>query len=115
MSFAWRHLLIGWSLGGAVAAAAEPAVVPIPASVDAREGEFLVTGAPPIVAVAANADARGAAVVIGGFIARAWGTRLRIHSGVARDRAINFEIDRRGGLAPEAYRVEITPRRVTVS
>ncbi len=115
MRFALRHLLIAWSLGAAVAAAAEPAVVPIPASVEAREGEFLVTGATPIVAVAADADARGAAVVIGGFIARAWGPKLRMHSGAARDRAINFEIDRRGGLAPEAYRLEITPRRVTVS
>jgi hexosaminidase len=115
MRFALRHLLIACSLGAAVAAAAELAVVPIPAAVEAREGEFLVTGATTVVAVAGDADARRAGALIGGFIAREWGPRLRMQSGVARDRAINFEIDRRGGFAPEAYRLEITPRRVTVS
>ena len=115
MRLALRQLLLAWGVAASAAAAAapEPPLVPIPARVEAREGEFAGTDA--TLLIADEPEARRVAMVVAGFIERTSGLKLGVRGGTARDRAINFEIDRRGGLAPEAYRIEVSARRATVS
>ena len=95
--------------------AAEPAVIPNPASVAVHQGEFRLSARTQIVVASGDEATRRVGANLADLIARLNGMRLRVRTGAARDGAINLELDRRGGLAPEAYRLEANPRRINIS
>ena len=91
-------------------------VIPAPASVARHEGAFPLSAGTSIV-VPPSQDAAGAvAPILAGYIERANGLKLPIRAGAARDGAINLRLDESlAGRGPEAYRVEVTPRRITLA
>ncbi len=98
-----------------VCAGQAPAIVPNPASIEMQAGTFPLTASTPLVAQRGDAAARRVALDFAELARRSNGFTLHVRSGAARDAAINFRIDRRGGLASEAYRLEVTPRRIAIT
>jgi hexosaminidase len=88
-------------------------VIPRPVSVTASAGPFTITSA---TVVSAAPAARRLAQQLVDYLAPATGWRLRLTSGAgAGSRAIVLRLD--GSLAalgPEGYRLEVTPRRLTI-
>jgi len=114
MRRALRVVAIACSLAAAHAAGAELAIVPKPASVVSHEGAFALSGEVPIVV----GPGRGMLRIAGNFAAlveSTHGIKLAVSRGKARDGAIVFALDARKGANPEAYRLEVTPMRITVS
>ncbi len=107
--------VIAWTVfaGGALAAA-EPAVVPNPAAIVHEAGAFPLSAATPIVVADANDASAKVAASLADLIRRVNGMNLRIQPGAARDGAIVLSLESRGGLGPEAYRLEVYPNRVTI-
>ena len=90
-------------------------VIPAPASVERHEGAFLLSAATPIV-VSSSQEAPGlVAPILVDYVERTNGLKLAIRAGEPRDRAINLRIIQTLVAAPEAYRVEVTRERVTLS
>ena len=96
-------------------AAESPAIIPNPASHERLAGEFRLSAATPIVAAESDGAVRRVGANLADLIARSTAMRLRVHSGVERDGAINLRVDNGGGLEPEAYALEVRPERITVS
>jgi len=94
-------------------AAMLPAVVPLPAEVVAADGAFLLHAGTPVQVPARDPEAEGAARYFVSLLARSRGLSLPVRPGEARDQAIVFE--RRSGFESEGYRLEVTPRRVTIT
>jgi len=114
MRRAIRAVAIACTLAAALPAAGALAVVPRPASAVPHEGSFQLTARVPIV-VAHRRDAYRVAENLAELLARTHGFKPAVSLGKARDGAIVFEHDPRPGLDPEAYRLEVTPRRITIS
>lgn len=92
------------------------AVIPAPAAVARHAGTFVLSGATPIVVDAPGGPAGEVAPILADLVGRTNGFRLAIRAGAARDRAINVRIDESlANVGLEAYRVEVTPTRVTLS
>src|SRR5258708_2325247 len=106
---------IAWTVfaGGALAAA-EPAVVPTPAAIVHEVGMFALSASAPIVVADASDASAKVAASLADLIRRVNGMSLRIQPGAARDGAIVLDLDGRGGLGPEAYRLEVRPKRITI-
>ncbi len=106
---------IAWTVfaGGALAAA-EPAVVPNPAAIVHEVGMFALSASTPIVVADASDASAKVAASLADLIRRVNGMSLRIQPGAARDGAIVLDLDGRGGLGPEAYRLEVRPKRITI-
>jgi hexosaminidase len=96
-------------------AAEEPAVIPNPASITRAAGEFALGRATAIVAVDGDAEARSAAVTLAEIFRDTRGLRWSVAAGEARDGEINLRRDASSALGAEGYRLEVTPRRVTVT
>jgi hexosaminidase len=94
------------------AAAQAPAIVPNPASIEPRAGAFALSAATPVVVDAAAA--RRVALVFADLVQRSNGIKLQVRAGTARDGAVNLRLDTRGGLAPEAYHLEVSPARIAI-
>ncbi len=90
-------------------------VIPVPASVEASSGEFGLDASTPIRVPRADRGAEAAARYLGSMLERVRGLTLPTRpAGTASGRgSISFE--RRPGLASEAYALEITPARVTIT
>jgi len=114
MRRAFRAVVTACTLAAALPAAAELAIVPKPASVELHEGAFTLGPRVPVVAAKGRESYR-VAERFAELLARSHGMKLRISLGKPRDGAIVFQHDPRPGLDPEAYRLEVTPRRITVS
>ena len=100
----------------ACAAGESLGVIPAPASVSRHTGAFVVSASTPIVVDAPAGIAGGAPALLADWIARSNGFALAIHNGAARDRAINLRVDDAlAGRGPEAYRVDVTPSRITLT
>ena len=99
----------------AVAAAELLSVIPAPASHAPQAGTFVVGANTAVVVDSPREEAAGAAAILVDLIERSSGLRLAIARGAARDRAINLRIDMTRASGKEAYRVEVTPTRITLS
>lgn len=99
----------------APALAATPAIVPNPASMRIESGEFRLSAATPIVVTGPDRGALRAAASVAHLIRRTNGMRLAVRTAQARDNAIVLRLDPTAQLGPEAYRLEVSPRRVTVT
>src|SRR5260221_1881129 len=105
---------IATTFASLAAFAQSPAIVPNPASVERTAGEFALSAATPVVVAGGDAMARRVAANFALLVARSNSLRLRVQGGAARDGAINLRIDRAAALGPEAYRLEVSPARVTL-
>ncbi len=99
-------------LAAASAPAQEPALVPIPAAIARHAGAFRLTASTPVVVAPGDAVARRAAGVLVERIARTRGLALPVRAGAPRDGAI--VLARMPGRG-ESYRLEVTPRRITLA
>jgi hexosaminidase len=106
---------IAWTVfaGGALAAS-ESAVVPNPASMVREAGAFPLSAATPIVVTDASEASGQVAASLADLLRRVNGMTLRVRPGAARDGAIVLAIDPGAGLGPEAYRLEVRSRRITI-
>jgi hexosaminidase len=93
---------------------AHPApVIPLPATIVTGPGAFAVDPATTLVASRQDPEAAAGASFLAGLFAKSRGTALPVVSGAPRDGAIVFE--RRTGLGPEDYTLEVTPTRITIA
>ena len=94
-------------------AGAPGAVIPAPAIVTAVDGVFRVTAGTGLRVPAGDRGAVQAARYFASLAARSRGLELAVRNGGMAPSAISFE--RRAGLGPEAYRLEVTADRVRVA
>ena len=112
-----RSLLPG-AIGAALAllswpaAAAGPALLPLPRSIAARTGGFALTRHSVITVPRGDAGARNAAERLADLIAVGRGPRLTIREGQS---ANGIRFVRAAGLGPEAYRIETGPAGAVVT
>jgi len=93
--------------------AAHGGVIPAPAEVKPGDGWFSVDSTVVLRVPPADRDAQAAAHYLADLWSRTNALTLPVRAAARTGRAIEFR--RRGGLSPEAYRIEVTPLRVTVS
>ncbi len=108
------HLLV-LLLAASAARAQDPALVPIPASVQRHAGAFRLSPATPVLVAPGDAVALRAAGVLVERIARTHGIALRVQAGAARDGAIVLVRRAAGAPGDESYRLDVTPLRITLS
>jgi hexosaminidase len=112
----------------ASAQAAEPAVIPNPASVVVQQGEFRLSARTPIVVASEKLSkltpgmvssdelsVRRVAAILADLVRRTHRWVLPVMSGPRRDGAINLRLEGDAGLGAEGYRLEAEPRRVTIT
>ena len=101
----------------AVALALPPAahggVIPAPAEVKPADGWFSVDSTVVLRVPPGDRDAQAAAHYLADLWSRTNALTLPVRAAARAGRAIEFR--RLAGLSPEAYRIEVTPLRVTVS
>ena len=110
-------LAIAFLLAPAAAPAAdnaEPALVPRPASIERHAGTFLLSAATPIVVAPGDEAAATAAAVLVERMKKSRGYTLATVPGAARDGAIVLERTSEAAHGDEAYRLDVTPRRITL-
>src|SRR5688572_1219944 len=83
-------------------------VIPNPASITPAQGQFALASATVIVVPAGDAEAERTAQRLRTLL----GSKAPVVAGEPRDNAINLV---RGGAAGEGYRVDVSPRRVTIA
>src|SRR3954466_5096104 len=93
-------------------AAAAPAVLPMPASVEAREGSLAIAGG-SAVGSSADEGARRAAQRFASLVQALHGVRLVPRSN-STQAAVRFERIADAALGPEGYRLEVTDSAAVV-
>jgi len=86
-------------------------IVPSPASVTAGHGHFAVTAATPVLCASPGADCDWVVGYFTGLVKSARG--LQLSSGGVPRGAIQLRLS--DGMAPEAYRLDVTPEGVTIT
>jgi hexosaminidase len=104
-------LLLVLSSPAFAARTAMPSLIPLPATMQRLQGEFLLAPGTPVVA--RDAAAREAADYFIAHVARTRGITLRSRP-VGGQHAIVFAIDPTAPANPEAYRLQVTPDGVSV-
>jgi hexosaminidase len=107
---------VALALSLALPAAAWSGVIPVPAEVVLGTGSFSVDSSTTLRVPRGDRDADDAARYLVELWTRTNGLTLPVTKGttdVAPTHTIVFE--RRPGFGPEAYRIEVTPQRITVS
>jgi hexosaminidase len=110
-----RLAAIACTFASAMAAAQAPAVVPNPASAVRYAGIFRLSASTPVVVDRGDGEAMRVASILADLVKRSNGIALPVREGAPRDLAVNLRIDAASGLAPEGYRVEVKPRRITLT
>jgi hexosaminidase len=97
------------------ATSAEPALIPVPASMQRHAGSFPVGPATQLLAL--DPQARAVAEQFAGFVARTRGLQLKVQEAASdRKGAIHFRIDPEAiGTDPESYTLNVDPQRIVVS
>ncbi|MGH8027593.1 MAG: beta-N-acetylhexosaminidase, partial [Pseudoxanthomonas sp.] len=97
------------------ATASEPALIPVPASMQRHEGSFPVSPATQVLAL--DPQARAAAEQFAAFVAKSHAVALKVRQADGANKgAIRFRIDpQAAGTAPESYTLEIDPQHAIVS
>ena len=103
------------ALSLALPLAAHGGVIPAPAEITPRSGAFDVDATVVMRVPPRDRDAKAAAHYLADLWTRTNGLTLPVRAGAAQADAAAIEFRRRGGFRPEAYRIEVTPRRITVS
>jgi len=98
---------------GATSTPALCPVIPLPNQVMAAEGAFAIRAATVVRINPGDSAASAAAHYLIDQLARSGGLKLALRSGATPDGAITFET--RPGLAAEAYRLQISPRRALIT
>ncbi len=93
----------------------EPAIVPIPASVERRWADLRIEPATVIMVPPNDAAAQRAARNLRELIRRSHRLDLVIREGAPQDDAINFRRREEAGRDPEAYRIEVRALRATIT
>ena len=95
----------------------EPRLVPLPASIERHAGEFHLSAATPVIVESGDGIAATAAAVLVERMARSRGYALAARPGAPRDGAIVLHRETRDGTheGDESYRLEVTPRRITLT
>ncbi len=88
-------------------------MIPIPAEAILDGGSFRMHPGLRLRVAAGDPDAAVAARYLSGLLARSRGLSLAVQTGGPSAGTIAFE--RRSGLGPEAYRLEVLPRGITIS
>ncbi|HJV43481.1 beta-N-acetylhexosaminidase [Caulobacter sp.] len=94
------------------AGAADLTLTPAPAKAVRADGVFELTAATPIVVSKGDVEARGVADQLADLIRRSRGFRPKVVEGDPTDGAI---VLRREGPAGEAYRLDVSPKAVTIA
>ena len=115
MRRAFRLAAFACTLAATFVAAGELAIVPVPASVERHEGAFALSGGVPVVVSAADAESLRAGANFASLVEKSHGLKLAVSHGKARDGAIVLEPAARTASDPEAYRLEVTPKRITIT
>jgi hexosaminidase len=93
---------------------AEPPLVPRPASIERHAGSFNLSSTTAIVVAPGDEAASTAAAVLAERLKKSRGLALATAPGPARDGAIVLERGGDAAAGDEAYRLEVTPRRITL-
>ncbi|HET7083318.1 MAG TPA: family 20 glycosylhydrolase [Rhizomicrobium sp.] len=98
------------------AASAAPSIIPAPASATPGQGHFTVTAATQVLCAGKQADCAWVAGYFTDLLKRARGLQLNTGTG-EQSGAISLRLsdEKSAGIAPEAYRLDITPGGVTVT
>ena len=99
----------------ALPSAAHGGVIPAPAEVKPGSGRFQVGSTVIMRVPPGDRDAEAAARYLDDLWTRTNGLRLPVRAGFAEGHAPTIVFKRRSGYGGEAYEIEVTPRRVTVS
>ena len=95
--------------------AAHGGVIPAPAEVNPGSGFFRVDATVVMRVPPRDRDADAAAHYLAQLWTRTNGLSLPVRAGSAEGHAPTIEFRRRSGFRREAYRIQVTPQRVTVS
>jgi len=90
-------------------------VIPAPAEVKPGSGLFRLDPAVVLRVAPGDRDAEAAARYLADLWARTNALTLPVRAGRAEGHAPTIEFKSRGGFAPEAYAIEVTPQQITVS
>jgi len=104
---------LAWLAACGALAAELPAIVPNPASMERRSGEFPLLASTTIVA-SGGEGARAAAMRFASLAERFHGVKLEVREGRGRDGAIAVKLDPRAQLGAEGYRIDATAQRVSL-
>ena len=88
-------------------------IIPAPVSAIAAQGHFTVTAATPVVCAASDPDCAWVAQYLTDLVKRSRGLQLSAGTDGGARGAIALRLS--AGMAPEAYRLDVTPGGVTVS
>jgi hexosaminidase len=110
-----KGVLLAMALAAASAWCCEPSVVPAPASLERLAGELRIGAGTVLVVPPKDAEAKRVAGYLADLLQRSGAGTLRVQTGEPRDGAINLSIDGAKASGEEAYRLETTPARATLS
>jgi len=103
------------AVGLALPLAAHAGVIPAPAEINPGSGLFHVDSTVVLQVPPRDRDAEAAAHYLAQLWTRTNGLTLPVHAGAAEGHAPTIEFRRRSGFRREAYGIEVTPQRITVS
>jgi hexosaminidase len=100
-----------------LSAAARSGVIPVPAEILPRAGSFAIDAASSVEVSRGDRDADKAARYLVDLWSRTNGLTLQVTNaaGGAAPAAAAIVFRRQSGLGPEAYEIDVAPRRITVS
>ncbi len=90
-------------------------IIPLPASIEPGQGEFVVNASTQIVVATDDAAARQAAQQFVDMLRASTGTALAVRTGKAEDAAIVFATDAALDTGEEGYVLEIAPEGVRIA
>ncbi len=99
----------------ASAVAPSPSVIPNPAAMTSQQGEFKLTATTSIVVPANDRQAKRVAQYFSDLVQRTRGVRIPVRTGQPSDGNINFLREVDGKFGKEAYRLDASAARVTIS
>ena len=100
---------------GALAAVQSPSVIPNPAAMTSQQGEFRLTATTSIIVPANDREATWVAQYFSDLLLRARGLHLPVRTGPPSDGNINFQRAGGGKSGNEAYQIDATSARITIS
>ena len=99
----------------ALAIVQSPSVIPNPAAMTSQQGEFRLTATTSIVVPTNDKEAKRVAQYFSDLILRTRGLHLPVRTGPPRDGKISFQRAGDRSAGNEAYQLDVTAARVTIS
>ena len=98
-----------------VVQAATPSLIPMPATLTARQGSFSVDDSVVIAVPAGDPAAQRVAIYLRDLLSRTRGLQLRIVDSNAGGRVLDFKRSSAGSSREGAYALDVTPKRIQLS